>query len=91
MTYKHAEFAAMLQGYGLTTAEILYRIPDHPMILQTYLWQDYDLHPRYPRLTSFLEFWTRKLEGPLYRVRVAHSALIKPAEFKLVGAELRLS
>jgi uncharacterized protein Usg len=90
-TTKHAEFAQMLQGYGLTTAEILYRLPDHPGLLQTYLWQDYDLHPRFPKLKSFLEFWTRKLEGPLYKVTVAHSGLIKPAELKLVAAELKLS
>lgn len=28
-----------LKGYGVTTAHILYRMPDHPAILQTYVWQ----------------------------------------------------
>lgn len=85
-----ADFAQMLQGYGLTTAEILYRLPDHPALLQTYVWQD-DLHPRFPKLKAFLDFWTAKLEGPLFKVTVAHSGLIKPAEMKLVGAELKLN
>ena len=84
------DFMRMLEGYSLTTAEILYRMPDHPALIQSYLWQDYDVHPRFPKLKSFLDFWSRSLDGPLYKVRVAHSGLIKPAELKLVGTELRL-
>lgn len=86
-----SDFARMLQGYGLTTAEILYRLPDHPALLQSYVWQDYDLHPRFPKLKAFLDFWAAKLDGPLFKVTVAHSGLIKPAEMKLVGAELTLN
>ena len=50
------EIQRMLTGYSLTTAEILYRMPDYPALLQSYVWQDYDLHPRFPRLKSFLDF-----------------------------------
>ncbi len=85
------DFLAMLEGYRLTTAEILYRLPDHPALIQSYIWQDYDLHPRFPKLKSFLDFWAAKLEGPLFRVTVAHSGLVKPAEIKLVGHEFRLN
>ena len=84
------QFRAQLAGYSLTTAEILYRLPDHPSLLQTFVWQDYDEHPRFPRLRTFLEFWARNLEGRLYRVTVAHKKLIAPAELRLVGSELRL-
>ena len=35
------DFRRQLEGYGLTTANILYRRPDHPWLLQTYVWQDY--------------------------------------------------
>ena len=45
--------ALQLKDYRLTTAEILYRLPDHPGILQTYVWQDLDLAPRYPVLRKF--------------------------------------
>src|SRR5258708_27311679 len=38
-----SNFRRQLEGYGLTTAHILYRMPDHPALLQTYVWQDYDL------------------------------------------------
>ncbi|MDP3173101.1 usg protein [Phenylobacterium sp.] len=84
------EFKKQIQGYGLTTAEIVYRMPDHPALLQSYLWQEYDLFPKFPELRAFLDFWARTLDGALYSVRVAHSRLIKPAEFKALGGEFLL-
>jgi uncharacterized protein Usg len=84
------DFHAQLSGFSLTTAEILYRMPDHPSLLQSYVWQDYDVHPRFPRLKRFLDFWSRNLDGKLYRVTVAHKRLITPAELRLVGAEICL-
>jgi uncharacterized protein Usg len=83
-------FTELLSGYSLTTAEILYRLPDHPALIQSYIWQDYDEHPRFPKLKGFLDFWTRELEGKLFKVLVAHSKLIRPAEMRLVRAELQL-
>jgi uncharacterized protein Usg len=74
--------ALQLDGYRLTTAEILYRLPDHPELLQTFIWQDYDIAPRYPVLTRFLKFWTRELDGPLHSVRVAAAGLISAAEWR---------
>ncbi len=84
------DFIRQLQGYGLTTAEILYRMPDHPGLLQTFVWQEYDLAPRFPQLIKFLDFWKRELEGPLHSVRVAHSALIRPAEISMAKLQLDL-
>lgn len=83
-------FIRQLEGFSLTTAEILYRLPDHPGLLQSYVWQDYDLAPRFPKLTDFLDFWDANLDGALYRVRVAHRRLIAPAEFSFVRGELCL-
>jgi uncharacterized protein Usg len=79
-----------LSGYGLTTAQILYRRPDHPWLLQTYVWQEYDLCPHFPELQGFLRFWQRSLEGVLHSVTVVHSRLIKPAELKAIDGEFRL-
>ena len=84
------DFIRQLAGYGLTTAEILYRLPDHPNLLQSYISQDYDLAPAFPMLTKFLDFWRDTLDGAVHSVRVGHSALIKPAEIALVGTEFRL-
>jgi uncharacterized protein Usg len=85
------DFIRQLAGYGLTTAEILYRLPDHPSFLQSYIWQDYDVAPRFPVLHDFLAFWADKLDGPLHSVRVAHSKLIKPCELRLLDKEYALN
>ncbi len=67
-----------LRNYRLTTAEILYHLPDHPGLLQTYIWQDLDLAPRFPQLQRFLGFWSREIEGKLHSIRVAGCDLIQP-------------
>jgi uncharacterized protein Usg len=85
-----SDFEKQLMGYGLTTAHIFYRRPDHPWLLQSYVWQDYDLFPNFPLLQKFLQFWQEKLEGPLHSVMVAHSRLIRPAEMRTLDGEFRL-
>lgn len=82
--------ALQLKDYRLTTAHILYHLPDHPGLLQTYLWQEYDLAPDFPVLRKFLDFWSRSLEGKLHSVRIASSQLVKPAELRLAGAYMTL-
>jgi uncharacterized protein Usg len=81
---------AKLRGYRLTTAEILYRLPDHPSMLQTFIWQDLDIAPRFPVLNKFLRFWETSIEGKLYEVRVASRGIISDAELRLVGGEFSL-
>ena len=90
MMKAESDFSTLLRGYSLTTAEILYRLPDHPALLQSYIWQDYDLHPRFPKLSGFLEFWTTRLDGKLYKVTVAHKKLLAPAELRMIGSEFRV-
>ena len=84
------DFEKQVAGYGLTTAEILYRRPDHPWLLQSYVWQNYDLCPDFPELNQFLRFWQTSLEGALHTVTVVHSKLIRPAEIKAVDGVFRL-
>ena len=67
-----SSLSKQLADHRLTTAEILYHLPDHPTLLQTYLWQDYDIAPRFPVLRRFLDFWEANLEGRLHSVRVAN-------------------
>jgi uncharacterized protein Usg len=83
-------FQRQMAGYGLTTAQILYRRPDHPWLLQTFVWQEYDLCPEFPELQGFLRFWQKSLEGILHSVTVAHSRLIRPTELRAIGHEFRL-
>ena len=82
-----SDFKLQLAGYGLTTATILYHMPDHRHLLQTFIWQQYDLAPHFPELRHFLDFWRSKLEGPLHSVTVAHARLIQPAEIRTINDE----
>jgi uncharacterized protein Usg len=79
-----------LQDYRLTTAEILYHLPDHPNLIQSFIWQDLDIAPGYPVLHKFLDFWRREIEGNLHSVRVASASLVKPARVGHADALLRL-
>lgn len=72
-------FARQLDGYRLTTAEILYHLPDHPGLLQSFVWQDLDIAPAYPVLKRFLSFWESSIEGRLHSVRVGAASLITPS------------
>lgn len=80
----------LLRKYRLTTAEILYHMPDHYSILQTYLWQEHDIAPDFPVLKRFLDFWDKKLDGKLHSVQVVSCELIKPSEFRFSKGELYL-
>ena len=67
------DFDLALQGFHLTTAEILYHMPDHPLILQTYIWQEFDVPPEFPKLMNFIHFWNMNIEGRIKRVQVAYA------------------
>ena len=44
-----SETELLLKGYGLTTAEFFYRMPDYQNVLNTFVWQEYDLAPDHPK------------------------------------------
>lgn len=81
---------AQLRDYRLTTAEILYHMPDHPNLLQTFVWQEYDIAPHYPVLRRFLDFWAHNLDGRLHSVKVANVKIVKAPEVRYAEALLRL-
>jgi uncharacterized protein Usg len=80
-----------LREYRLTTAEIIYRMPDHPGLLQSFIWQKLDLAPDFPELHRFLEFWSRNIEGKLHSVRVGQARSAGRGGFRYVSASLRLN
>ena len=84
------ELDLRLKGYGLTTAEIIYRLPDHPSLLQTFVWQHYDIAPDFPEMSKFLKFWREKLDGILHSVRYEHNRLITPTEWRALKGEFIL-
>lgn len=76
------ETKKQLDGYRLTTAEILYHMPDHPSILQSFIWQRLDRAPDFPRLQKFLDFWAHNLDGKLHSVNVAHAGPLATGRFR---------
>ncbi len=82
------ELARQLDNYRLTTAEIIYRLPDHPGLLQTFIWQELDMAPEFPILQKFLAFWEHNIDGKLHTVRVTNCRVIRPAEIRMPGCVL---
>jgi uncharacterized protein Usg len=89
-TLPMSDLRLQLAGYRLTTAEILYHLPDHPSVLQAFIWQHLDMAPEYPVLRRFLDFWVRNIEGKLHSVQVAHAAILTPGEMRYAGLSLNL-
>jgi uncharacterized protein Usg len=82
-----SETEMMMKGYGLTTAEMYYHMPDHPHVLNTFVWQDYDLAPDHGKLLKFIGYWQEELDGPLHSVRFVHRKMISPGEWRHVTGE----
>ena len=74
-----------LKGYRLSTVEIIYRMPDHPSLLQTFIWQYLDLAPDYPELHKFIDFWEKNIDGPIHSVSVMNSDLVSPGKLRNVS------
>lgn len=75
-------FLGEQNGYGLTTANILYHMPDHPGLLQSFVWQFHDVAPDYPRLFKFLDFWRVEIETAIHSVEIAHKRLVNACEVR---------
>jgi uncharacterized protein Usg len=77
-----SEFALQLKGWRLATAEVLYYMPDHPVLLQSFVWQTLDLAPSYPRIHKFLEFWRAEIQAVIHSVRLASGEELAPAKVR---------
>lgn len=75
-------FLDQASGYRLTTAQILYHLPDHPRLLQEFIWQHLDIAPDFPVLQKFLNFWERQIEGKLHSVTIAAADVVTPSELR---------
>ncbi len=79
------EFSLRLKGWRMATAEVLYYMPDHPSLLQSFMWQTLDLAPSYPRIHKFLDYWRREIDAVIHSVRLATGETIAPP--KLITAD----
>ncbi len=85
------DFVARLRGAGLLTTEIVYFLPDHRSVLQSFVWQTVDTAPVFPRLQAFLEHWRRDIEAVIHSIRIAHSDWVGPAEIRAIDGQWRLA
>ena len=90
MSISLSSFEKQLNDFRLTTAEILYHMPDAYHLLQTFVWQKLDKAPDFPALHDFLDYWERNLDGNLHSARIAQARLIHPGEVRTVDGEFRL-
>ena len=74
----------------MTTAEIFYYLPDHPHVLQSFVWQRVDLAPDFPGLKKFLEFWSHNIEGKIHSVQVAQAPVATRGRFRHARHVFRL-
>jgi uncharacterized protein Usg len=81
----HEDFHRQLLGYGLSTAEISYYLPDYPSLLQVFVWQHHDEAPHFPVLNRFLDHWRRDIEAVVHSVRLAHSMMLGPRVWRPVN------
>jgi uncharacterized protein Usg len=64
-------------------------MPDHPGLLQTFIWQTLDRGPDYPRILAFLGFWKKEIEAHIHSVRLCTGEALAPARMQ-AAQELRL-
>jgi len=74
-----SELIRQLRGQRLTTAEVIYYLPDHPALLQRFLWQTLDFPPEFPRVCKFLDFWRREIDAVIHSVTCSAAGLVAPA------------
>ena len=84
------EFEAQLLGKRLTTAEVIYYMPDHPSLLQRFMWQTLDLAPEYPRIHQFLEFWRKEIDAVIHSVSVTAVGEVRAPRVRIAGVISRL-
>ena len=84
------DFEAQLRGKRLTTAEVLFYMPDHPALLQSFLWQTLDEAPDFPRIQKFLIFWREQIDAVIHSVQISSAQQIGPGRLRPVHWEAKL-
>jgi uncharacterized protein Usg len=57
----------------LVTLDIYYWMPDYENILQRFVWQTFDVKPKYPRIHRFLDYWHNNIDAIVNEIRISES------------------
>ena len=60
----------IIRKWTVATGQVVYYIPDYLNIVQEFVWQTEDRLPEYPRITQFLDYWDKNIDGPIKEVYI---------------------
>lgn len=52
----------------IITVDVFYYFPDHPLLIQEFMWQTEDVVPEMPRIRKFLTYWQNNIDGLIKEV-----------------------
>ena len=67
---KEDNMVYILHKWTVATVQVIYYIPDYLNIIQEFMWQTEDQLPEYPRITKFLDYWDKNIDGPIKEVYI---------------------
>ena len=60
----------ILRKWTVASVQVVYYIPDYMNLVNEFILQTEDQHPEYPRITRFLDYWDKNIDGPIKEVYI---------------------
>ena len=60
----------ILKKWTIASVQVVYYIPDYMSLVNEFIWQTEDQLPEYPRITRFLDYWDKNIDGPIKEVYI---------------------
>ena len=60
----------ILKKWTVASVQVVYYIPDYMNLVDEFIWQTEDQLPEYPRITRFLDYWDKNIDGPIKEVYI---------------------
>ena len=55
----------IIKKWTIASVQVVYYIPDYLSLVNEFIWQTEDRLPDYPRITEFLDYWDKHIDGPM--------------------------
>ena len=62
--------AIIIKKRTVASVQVIYYMPDYKNILNEFVWQTEDQIPEFPRITKFLDYWDKNIDGPIKEVYI---------------------
>ena len=60
----------ILKKWTVASVQVVYYITDYMNLVNEFIWQTEDQLPEYPRITRFLDYWDKNIDGPIKEVYI---------------------